>query len=277
MRNVAYFLFFLCLFLKNPKSLFKRFSYQGKRNKTLTLLANGPSLKELLPRILVDDEFQNTDFIVLNFFAFDEIFNKLKPQHYCLVDPMYFRDTHKIQDVRKLFRILNDVSWNMNIYIPASYEKSFIHFSRLNNPFIHIVPVNCTPYLGDGKIGLKLYKYNLAMNTIGTVANYAIYVGINNGYCMIKLYGVDHTFFTGLTVNKKNELCRIERHFYDDEQELKPILRNADNKVFKISDFLKETTRCFVAHDQLAKYATYVGAEIINCTQCSLIDSYYRK
>lgn len=45
------------------------------------MLANGPSMKNVLPR-LTTDEFKNTDFIVLNFFGSMDIFTQIRPKHF---------------------------------------------------------------------------------------------------------------------------------------------------------------------------------------------------
>ena len=41
-----------------------------------------------------------------------------------------------------------------------------------------------------------------------TVTNMAIFVGINSGYNQVSLYGVDHTFFDSMCVDKNNRLCK---------------------------------------------------------------------
>ena len=116
------------------------------------------------------------------------------------------------------------------------------------------------------------------MPTPQTVANFAIFVALNSGYKKIKLYGVDHTFLDSLCVNKDNQLCSKDMHFYQgDEVHLKPILRNDNGELFKISDYLNAIMLMFKSHDYLASYSKHIKVKILNCTQCSMIDSYERK
>lgn len=249
-----------------------------KHDGSLVLLANGPSLKEIIHQLSCNNKFSNVDFIVLNFFAFEPSFFKIKPKHYCFVDPMFFYKTHRYNDVVKLYTILQDkVNWNMNIYIPQTRYSEFVKFCKINNPYIKIQTVNNIQYRGFNKFKYFLFKEGLAMPLNATVANMAIYVGITLGYKKIYLYGVDHTFFDSLTVNEKNELCNKDTHFYNNsETVLKPIIRNDNGTVWKISEYLESITNMFKSHDDLSKYAEYKKIEIFNCTNVSLIDSYKR-
>lgn len=257
----------------------REFTNKIKRDQRgkLALLANGPSLKEVLPK-LETEQFADTDFIVLNFFAECDEFWKVKPKHYCMADPMFFRPTHRLEKVKALFILLEKVDWPLNIYVPNNLRKKFIQFSGIKNPNITIIPVNTTDCSRCGS-GIRnfLYKRGLSMPIIGTVAILAIYVGIMSRYTRIDLYGVDHTFFDSMCVDDNNRLCNQDTHFYDDgEPKLTPIIRNDNSRVWKIADYLKAIRQMFVSHDLLQNFAEYMGVEIINCTACSMIDSYKR-
>lgn len=276
-KDTAMFIYFL-LNLVACKRFFNpiKKKYEG----SIAILANGPSLKEVLPRLEIDEEFRNIDFLVMNFFAFEEIFFHIKPKHYCLADPMFFKENHRperVGDVRKLFDILqNNVDWDLHLYVPSHFSKNFVRFSKITNKKISIVVFNCVEYKGYESLRNIFYKRGLATPYVATVANLAIFACINCGYSKILLYGVDHTFFD-FCVDEKNRLCRKETHFYDEGKVfLKPML-NSDGTVVKISRYLEFLADLFKSHDYLSSYAKYVNAEIINCTSCSLIDSYARK
>ncbi len=257
-----------------PINPFKK-RYSGK----LALLANGPSLKEILPKLQTAPEFQNTDFVVLNYFALDDVFTKIKPKHYCLADPMFFDDTFRKEEARRLYATLQKVvDWNMNLYIPHGRLKSLKKLYPLLNPNINIVSLSLEQYSGFESLRFFYYKKGLSMPIVGTVANMAIFVGINSGYSQINLYGVEHTFLDSICVNDKNQLCNKERHFYDsDEAGLKPILRNdGAGENWKIGDYLEGISYMFKSHDLLSAYAKQRGVRIINCTKNSMIDSYER-
>lgn len=274
-KNTIEFLYFLINLIK-----YKNFKNNIKKNcsGTVAVLANGPSLKEVLPDLTSKEEFRGVDFIALNLFALENTFFDIKPKHYCLADPMFFKETHRIDNVLKLFKILEeDVNWEMNIYIPSHCLLEFLNFSKLKNKYIKIVCVNNTHYHGFEIFRHYFYNNNFAMPNAQTVANLAIYVGINSGYSKLNLYGVDHTFFDSLCVNDKNEVCNRETHFYSDGQPvLKPIRRNDNDEVFKMSYYVESIQKMFKSHDLLSAYANYKKVEIVNYTAISLIDSYKR-
>ena len=104
-KQTVKFVFFLAHLLFQTKGNLKnplKKVYSGK----VAMLANGPSMKNVLPR-LTTDEFKNTDFIVLNFFGSMDIFTQIKPKHFCMADPMFFQENHNHDRVMKLFDDLN--------------------------------------------------------------------------------------------------------------------------------------------------------------------------
>lgn len=250
--------------------------YSDKQG-TVAVLANGPSLKKELPKIMTSNEFKNVDFVVLNYFANQDVFFELRPQHYCFVDPMFFEPTHREKEVANIFNILNEkVDWKINVYIPSNRKKEFLKFSGLDSSFININGVNATSYSGYEKLRNYFYKVGLSMPEPGTVANLAIFISLKKGYNEVRLYGVDHTYFDSICVNNKNELCIKEAHFYNQNVKLKPIIRIDNQKVYSVSDYLHSRLLMFRSHDYLNSYAEYLGVKIINNTEGSMIDSYPR-
>jgi len=277
LKDTLYFVGFLVRVIYN-----RNYCNHLQKSKNLTgiVLANGPSLREEIPNLTTDEKFKGVDFIVLNFFAFEEVFFNIKPIHYCFADPMFFKKTsHRHENVKKLFALLQSgISWDINVYIPSQKYNDFIEYSGLTNSHIKIVKMNIMDYFGYEKFRNFFYKKGLAMPAPYNVSNMAIYTGINLRYETLKLYGVDHTFFDSLCVNDSNQLCNRETHFYNPgEWTLKPVIRNDNEKIFKISDYIDSIMLMFRSHDRLNTYATYMNMSIINCTQNSLIDSYPRE
>lgn len=280
-KNTLIFLFF------NIRFLF-RASYKVKTknlfNGKITVLANGPSLKEKLPSLINDPIFINNDFIVMNLFALDPVFKVIKPKHYCFSDPMFYRDFEpRLIDIKKTFHILeNEVDWKIYIYIsfPSKREiKLFFEYSKLKNANLEFVITNLIDFSGFESLRNKYYDTGYCMPKIGTVANLAIYIAILNGYKEIKLYGVDHDFFLSWAINENNQLCSKERHFYDASNEvlLKPVIDTVEGRgTLKISTQLWILSVMFESHDKLQKYALYKKTKIINMTEGSMIDSYER-
>jgi hypothetical protein len=243
----------------------------------VVILANGPSLKEVIPRLAGDDTFKDVDFVVMNFFAFNDAFFQIKPKHYCFVDMVFIQDSYRKDEVYKLFTVLEErVDWDLNIYVVGHwYYEKFINFFKFTNNFLKIIPVNYFVYRGYKNLRHFFYKKSLAMPELNSVVTLAIYMSINAGYSEIDLYGVDHNFLNSLCVNEDNQLCDRYSHFYD-IPETKPV-QYADGSIPTVASHIKNTLNIFIGHDLLADYAKYAGVKIINCTQNSMIDSYERK
>ena len=259
------------------KKGFFRSQIEGGHKGVCVVLVNGPSLKEVLPRVGSDDEFNVDDFVVVNYIADSDVFHKIKPKHYCFADPMFFESTFMDEAVKRTFAELEKVDWPMTIYIPKHRERQFQKFAGLKNPNLRIAKLNYTHTWTFDKIRFWAYKRGYAMPPAQNVSIFAIYVALNLGYKEVHVYGVDHTFFDSMCVNEDNVLCNRYRHFYDSEPELKPI-RNTDAQglVYKVSDYIFMIGSMFKSHDMLEEYAENIGATIINYTRGSLIDSYTR-
>lgn len=246
-------------------------------DREFSLLCNGPSLKDVLPRV---GDMHNQDFGVVNFFGSFKEFKIVKPKVYCLCDPMFFMDipeNSKLAQVKEIFQILdNDVDWDMKLIIPVYYKKLFKEFAKISNPHIDICCANLLAYPLSDKLNFWLYKKNWSCPAPQTVAIPVIYAAINMGYKTIRLYGVDHTFMKGMCVNDNNELCMTFEHFYDDKVELKPVVTPL-GKHPTIAEELQTIVNIFDSHQRLERYSKHMGCKIWNHTRGSFIDAYERK
>lgn len=277
-RSLLDFASFMVLVLVKGKYRYVLRLSEYRKNR-IAIIATGPSLKEDVRFILDEDYKKRTDFLMLNFAAFDSLFFKLRPQHYCLADPMYFQSSWRDEEVFRLFDLLNNqVEWPMTIYVPAPNLKPFVEFSHLHNSNIRVLGVNCITYKGFERFRSFFYRMGLSSPPPQTVTNLAIFVGINAGYRNMDLFGVDHTFLSALMVNEKNQLCQKYSHSYDEgEVDYKVLTRTDDNKIWKVGEYIVACGHMFLSHDLLESYAKSVGCRIINNTKCSMIDSYERK
>ncbi len=262
--------------LKNNVLFSKKFGYEKRYSGKIAILANGPSLKNVLPLLESSEEFKDVEFSVHNFFAFTEEFFKIKPKFYALADPMFIMKNHRYEEVCKLFDVFqNQVDWDMNLYIVFN-KKAFVKFSGITNEHIKIVHINAYVLDSWPRILKWLYYHGYSCPFIGTVLQINIYSAINDGFDEVHIYGADHTMVCNLQVNNNNELCSIVEHFYDNETpQLKPIIRY-DGGVYSISEFLLFNGKLFQSHDQLRDYAEFCHSKIINYTKNSMIDSYER-
>lgn len=271
------------------RSKFHKFHYKNKyKGKTSSILANGPSLKYSLKEYDEGNVIITSDTFMVNLGALDtEHFFKIRPKHYCFDDPIFYRDYEsKKEDIKQMYSIFNEkVDWDMNIYICYPTEEefdSFISYSAISNPHISIVKVNRNFCSRLTKWREKFFDSGYFMPEGGTIANTALYIALLEGYSTIYLYGADHSQFLDIGVNEKNQLCSVDRHFYDAEEgtpKMKPFVNpnSKEGKVFRVHEFFSFLYYQFWGHELLRKYADFKGARVINCSPTSYVDSYERK
>lgn len=265
------------VYLVKHYSLFSGLKFQGRQERIVYLLCNGPSLKNDMETI---KKLKGVDFIVVNFMANDSLFWEIKPQYYTLMDPLFFtnrRENRYMERLEVLFDSFNRIDWEMIIFLPIQYEKSFREFSKINNPKIKIMVLNTfSSYVASDNVRHFCYRKGYAMPNAQTVAIESIFAMLNMGYSTIYLYGVDHTFLEGLKVNDKNELVHVYQHFYENEPKIIPVT-DAFGYHNSLTKELQTIVNIFASHEQCRKYADHLCANIYNLTKGSQIDSYERR
>lgn len=245
--------------------------------RIVNILANGPSLNAYLKEI--DYNNLSNDFCVVNFFANDPSFLRIRPSIYVLTDPMFRANNCHKEKVLVLYKTLNSiVDWPMNLYI--KYTDIKLIKKQINNKNIKIVPIHGIVYKGFSSIRNWLFKRGIASADYGTVVHHCIHICLNLNFKEINLYGVDHNFFEGLCVTEKNQVCRKTMHFYDDSEPIiQPIHHQYTGEFvpFTMSFFLYDHMRIFMGHEIMQQYAQYRGVSIINRTKGSMIDAYIKK
>ena len=252
---------------------FKNYLQPQHEKDSLLILANGPSLKNVIAAPIPD--LQNSEVCVVNDFARFPVFTQIKPNHYVLADPFYFEDLENQRNA-ELHEAFFKVDWRMNLYIPYSVRR--IIKGKINNPNITIIPYHCIPYDGWKKLRYKLYDFNLSMPRPQNVVIPSIFIAIKKGFKRIGLYGVDHSWTEEIRVNQKNEVCYLYHHFFDKKiPDLKPWYRGTGKTVYKMHEILRDLAWMFDGYHKLREYADRKGCKIINHTPDSFIDAFERE
>ena len=248
------------------------FPYKTKyNNKSVSVLANGPSLKIELESILNDKWVD--DVLAVNYFANTDYFEKIKPSYYCFADPGFYNTERSYDEVEMMFRNINSkVKWPMTIFVWKA-KLSLIQ-SRITNQNINLVGLSTLCYSGYTSYRNLFYKKGLAVPSYVNVSIMGIYALLNLGYSKIKLYGVDHSFLKNICVNDQNQLCINDSHFYGNNYYVFP--PRPDGRIWHMTDYVYDKYLTFKEHEIMENYARYLGAKIINCTKSSWIDAYQR-
>lgn len=248
----------------------------------ILILGNGPSLGEQLPRLISEKASEQGDIMAVNFFSLSEDFTTLKPKYYVISDPQFFRKAGYNERIEAMYKALaENVSWPMTLYVQYYNPEKFDYAAAVgHNPNIKIVKFHTTLFRGFRNVEFWCYRHGLGSGNFGTVVQNGEFIAMLLGYRTIELYGVDHTLLEGLTVNEKNQLCRIKSHYYDKTpQPAEPIYVNATTppRPYTMASYLAETAELFRGHEVLAEYARTQGVRIINRTKGSMIDAYERE
>ncbi len=250
-------------------------AYKGTNGKTVKILANGPSLKNDL------DNLAETDSTcVLNFFCLDNIFWQIKPQHYVLADPAFFMEEKIPSNVVRLYEVLNRIDWNITFYVSLRYYSEFYGKVK-RNKCIFIKTFYRFPLLNVCKftsLDMYMYKKGLSAPSAQNVLIPSIFMMLNEGYEKIFLYGADHSWISQMIVNDMNQVCLVDKHFYDEKEPiLKPWLNDSKN-TFKMHELMYIFYIMFLSYHQLERYANYLGnAKVFNMTKETFIDAFKRK
>lgn len=275
LNNLYKSLRFLCRYLIRWWTYGRcEFSYQSTNtNQSIRILATGPSLKNELIELRECGILGSEPLFVMNFFALTDLFTELKPTRYCLADPGYFKDKVMIDKIKELYRVLNSlVDWPMSLYVPnVSLKEARI---KITNDNITIIPISTLHFEGFECYRNYFYKIGFATPSFVNVLMMVEYVCLNEGFSNLFLYGADHSFLSGLVVGDDNILYVEDNHFYGSERVVADI--HIDGTPWRVAEFIYDKYLTFVEHDIMRHYADYLGAEIINCTKCSCIDSYKR-
>lgn len=243
------------------------------KGEEVYILANGPSLKEEILELMEDGK-ELQESLVVNFFVECDYFSKIRPKYYCLADPDFNNIVLLEERWKDVYvKLNNEVSWPMTLFVWKEAESMVK--GLIDNPMIKVESLSILLFGGFESMRYESYKKGTSVPSYVNVTIMALYALLNLGYSKIYLYGVDHSFLSGLCVNDNNRLCIVDRHFYGTEKyEVEP---KKDGTFWTMKDFVYDKYLTFVEHGVMRGYADYLGAQIINCTKDSWIDAYVRK
>ncbi len=236
------------------------------QQRSVTILANGPSLKTFVP--LTTD----TDYCTVNHSPLDALFFEVKPKYHVLVDGGFFHG-----DESALVAKLNEVTWDMKLLVPYR-DREVAQKVYCSNPHITMVPIHFVglhDQFHNRKKAFRLFIKGWALPSPQNVSVAAVYCMINAGYRTINLYGTDHSWISNMAVDDNNIVCRKDVHYYDKTViDYTPII--IDGSYTTMCQELRSQADTFGAHQFLQEYAESMGVRIVNYTEGSFIDAYPR-
>lgn len=252
---------------------------KAKEGEECIVLGNGPSLKQTL---VEDLEFiKKRKLIAVNFFAFSEAFQNLKPEYYLLNAPEYFSEVapHATWEGNRnrVFKILNEqTNWPMILFVPMTAAKtSFWKNIIQDNKNISICYYNTTPVEGLTSYSHFYFKRGWGMPRPHNVLVPGVFLALNMGYKKVFITGADHSWHEEIIVDENNLVNVKHEHFYDSKQ-ISP-MHKLGGKAFYLHDFFRKMYLSFEAYFILKKYAASLNASIINISKKSYIDAFEKQ
>lgn len=250
---------------------FRNYLSKTIRDRKLVVLATGPSLNDDLSV----NNMLDSDFCVVNEYCKSSMYKELKPTMYVLADPLYFCEEWMRDSDKETIDIISKTDWNVAVYVP------YIYFSKvkikLQSNFVHVYSYHTNTYLGWDFMRNILYKKGWSMPRIQNVLIPCVFIGINLGYSVIELYGVDHSWTKEIRVNKENQVCLCDRHFYDKGEVALNPWKRFDGNQYKMHEILRDLAYMFEGYHNLRKYADMNNCKVRNMTKESFIDAFERK
>lgn len=244
----------------------------------LTILANGPSLGEVLSEQLKFD----TDVMVVNSFHKTKGFIKIKPKYYIISAPEFWlpmTDTTYINMQNELEEaIKNKVNWEMIFLIPFKsvkhgYKRKLENLnSKVSVRFYNDTAVDSTTFLD-----VFLINNKLAMPRPHNVLIPSLMTGIWMGYKQINIYGADHSWLPEIRVSEDNQAIIGQFHFYSKRNEIaaKPMYKQGEQER-KLHEILHKLYLSFKAYHTIEAWSIKRGVKIFNKTKGSFIDAFER-
>lgn len=238
------------------ENLKERLPLQKPKDRPLSILLNGPSLKKSLQYL----ERDKTDVCMVNYAVSTELYEQMKPEFICLADPVFFIMNRKIYNY---YKRIKEVNPEQIIYYP-SYAK----INSLKKEKLQFKRVYTTDSLYDvDKYSLTLLEKNLMAPFFINVAILALYVGIQLGYKKIYLHGADINDFKNLVINEDLRVEILDSHYYGDRM---LVLEGNMDMLMRCTQ--KEFSQFYI----LKQYANAKNVKIINMSNESMLDCFER-
>lgn len=239
--------------------------------KRMLIVGNGPSADNICYEKVKDN---NIEILCVNYFASkNELFFKIKPKYYCIIDPLFFNNTNTNtntdSEIHQLIDVFNNVDWEMTL-VCLQYQK----FPNLQNPNIKQIHINSNQYHGKW-MRYEFYSKNKANFGLQNVVLGAIYFCLTSGIKELYLSGVDNDWHRELIVDEINDVYRESRHFYG----LKKVNLTATGMLNK-GEFYKYIGYYYITMKQYyyaSLYARHLNASVYNLTMTSYIDVFDKK
>jgi len=252
------------------------------KGKSLSILANGPSLREKLEKNI--NFFEDKNVLCVNSIVETEYYTKLKPLAFVVIDGGLLGTDHNMTEAQKdkarafSDNIVNKTTWDMYLFLPKASKKSKLAMAVDTNKYIHVIYVNTNVYKGNNKaIEYAMWNKFWCCPRMENVLVASVFISILMRFSNIYLYGADHDWIKTIGVDDNNNVYTEYRHVYKDK-DTKALFRiNNEDRGMHLGELLEEWVCVWNTYYKLNDFAKRNGTTIYNATPNSLIDAFVRK
>lgn len=242
----------------------------------LLVLGTGPSFKQSLEKNT--GYFQSHPVLVVNSFSVTEMYTKIKPAYYAMLDPGIWHGDIEVMN-NTLQSIQQNTTWPMVLFIPREAGKS-PKINKIDNPHVQICFVNYVVFKGFSSISHFFFKRHLAMPQSQNVLVASLFLGVTMGFRKVELFGADHNWHEQLHVGDDNVVNIKHVHFYEQEAQIRyvPFWKMAHTReTFRMDEIFHAWAKVFHGYITVQHFARQMGTEIVNRSEISFIDAFKRE
>lgn len=268
-KEIYLVLFDLYLYKRYKKF---RVNFEANKPKKALILGSGPSLSTFnLNNISLSD----FDIYVVNAFSKTDIYTSIKPQNYCILDPLYF----ELQDERVLKgevdvintwdSIFSKTSWELTIYVALNdiSRLDFIIKSFPKNNYIKFV--NLFPLRFRSINKFAFYSKGVGFLGGNTVVQLALQISLLKKTPKTYLIGVDHNWFEQFKYDDiSNDIYLLNTHFYGESRINYPSGELSD--YYDLSGEFSSLHNSFEQFKELYLFSKYLNLDLFRSSKSFL-------
>lgn len=264
---------------KYPKSLPMR----KRLSDRMIIIGNGPSLNKTLDLYML--ELQKGECMAVNFFAFSDVFEQIRPSVYLFADPEWFT-LETAADKQTCYRLIDTIRdktiWPMTVVMDAAGNDCYIAKRLSENPLIDLQFYGVSYYKEANWNLFEAWNVNHYTPPGYNVLTLGIWLSLYWNYPNTYFVGADMSFIKDVKVDQQtNMLYTLDQHFYDTKRECNDGLFNEEGyrRYYKktMGSFYSEMTNVYDELNLLKSFADWKDLKIYNASEYSLIDCFERK
>lgn len=258
--------------LYGPPTLTCQHQQDSVRNARCAVVMNGPSAGKI-----IGHHHGYEAILVCNQFVHSGLFSTLKPTHYFLADPDFYRagQGQAPHHIQVLTAINAQTEWPMNVFLPTEARALGIP-ALLDNPQLNTVYFSKEPLTPNVLFARTVFEHTSSLPTLTNVAILALAWALKCQARQVDLYGADLSAYKSFTLGADKSGYVNKDYFFQCDWQHSPVYQNAlrhnGRGPIGAVEFFQEVVTTLKAHRDLRHFRS--GTQITNMSDHSIIDAW---